>query len=53
LSVLRIAKAMHIRLPVNEDNLLGILDSQSLPWSSDLLELIPRPLDLDTMIRSA
>lgn len=53
LNVLRVAQAMHIKLPVNEDNLLGILDSQSLPWSSNLLELVPKPLDLDAMIRSA
>ena len=51
--LLRFARAMRIRLPVGEENLLGILDSQDLPWSSDLRALVAQPRSLATMVSEA
>ncbi|HEY3440947.1 MAG TPA: hypothetical protein VGK29_09355 [Paludibaculum sp.] len=53
LRLLRVARAAGIRLPVGEENLLGILDSQCLPWTSDLPGLAAHPRTLATMVSEA
>jgi uncharacterized protein YbjT (DUF2867 family) len=51
--LLGVARAVGLRLPISRENLLGILDSQNLPFRSDLVELIPQPRSLDRMVREA
>lgn len=51
--LLRFARAVRIPLPVGEENLLGILDSQNLPWTSHLAGLVARPRTLATMVSEA
>ncbi len=52
-ALLRMARMTGIRLPVGEENLLGILDSQDLPWTSDLPVLVAHPHPLATMMCEA
>lgn len=51
--LLRMARAAGIGLAVGEENLLGILDSQGLPWISDLPGLAAHPRTLATMVSEA
>lgn len=51
--LLRVARAAGIGLPVGEENLLGILDSQDLPWTTDLPGLAAHPRTLATMVSEA
>jgi len=51
--LLRLARATGIALPVGKENLLGILDSQGLPWTSDLPGLAAHPRTLATMVSEA
>lgn len=51
--LLRLARGMQLPLPVGEESLLGILDSQDLPWTSHLLSLVAQPRPLATMVSEA
>jgi nucleoside-diphosphate-sugar epimerase len=53
LGLLRVARAAGMALPIGEENLLGILDSQNLPWASDLPALVACPRPLATMVSEA
>lgn len=53
LGLLRLARWTRLPLPASEENLLGILDSQALPWVSDLPSLVARPLGLAAMLTEA
>lgn len=53
LGLLRLARFARIPLPVGEENLLGILDSQNLPRTSHLPTLVARPRTLATMVSEA
>lgn len=51
--LLRLARGIGLRLPVGEENLLGILDSQGLTRPSDLPALVAAPRPLATMVSEA
>jgi uncharacterized protein YbjT (DUF2867 family) len=53
LVLLRLAGVLNLRLPVNRENLLGILDSQNLAFSSHLPQLIHQPRSVAKMVKEA